>query len=134
MRFQKFGIIIYTVDQTKGVTMNYFIISNRRDNIEEIKNNYKPIIYFDLLDRDLSQEEFFVYVVDIMSEVYAGHNVLITTTNHKGTKKLFETVNYSETPNCCTIYMSDVDGVNFLDATKIDRIIVEENCADNARE
>lgn len=106
--------------------MNYFIISNCRDNIEEIKNNYKPVIHFDLLDRDLSQEEFFIYVVDIMSEVYANHNVLVTTTNHKGTKKLFETVNYSETPGCCTVYISNADETDFLNATKIDQIVIKE--------
>ena len=112
--------------QLYSMVMNYFIISNDRDATEEIKENYKPIIHFDLLDRDLSSDEFFVYAVDIMSEIYAHHNVLITTTNPKGTKTLFKTVNYSEMPDLCTIYMSESDDVDFLNDVVIDRIIIKE--------
>ena len=106
--------------------MNYFIITDDRDCIEKVKENYRPSKHFNLLDRDLSKEEFFLYVVDIMYEVYAGNNVLITTTNHKGIKKLFDTMNIAEIPNYCTLLITSNDDTEYLDNTDIDEIIVEE--------
>lgn len=106
--------------------MNYFIITDNRDCIKDVMENYRPSKHFNLLDRDLSKEEFFLYVVDIMYEVYAGNNVLITTTNHKGIRKLFDTMNIAEVPNYCTLFITNVDDTDYLDATKIDKIIIEE--------
>ena len=106
--------------------MNYFIITDDRNSIENIMENYKPSKHFNLLDRDLCKEEFFLYIVDIMYEVYAGNNVLITTTNRKGIKKLFETMELAEVPNFCTMFITSTDDTDYLNATKIDRIIIEE--------
>lgn len=106
--------------------MNYFIIKDDRNSIEKIMENYNPSRHFDLLDKDLSKEEFFIYVVDIMYEVYAGNNILVTTTNQKGIKKLFETMNLSEVPNYCTMLITSNDDTEYLDNIDIDEIIVEE--------
>lgn len=105
--------------------MNYFVITEDRNKIRIIKENYAPLKHFNLLDRDLTKDEFFTYVIDIMDEVYRGNNVLISTTNRKGIKNLFETINNSEAENYCTVFMTDSDDTDYFKATKIDNIITE---------
>ena len=114
--------------------MNYFIITDDKNCIEKVMENYRPYKHFNLLDRDLSKEEFFLYVVDIMYEVYAGNNVLITTTNYKGIKKLFDVMKATEIPNYHTMFIIDIDHYNWMSPddyeiladSKIDNIIIEE--------
>lgn len=106
--------------------MNYFIITDDRDCIKKVVENYKPYRHFNLLDKDLSKEEFFLYVVDIMYDVYANNNVLITTTNRKGIKKLLEVFSLTEVKNYCTLFITKNDDSDYLDNIKIDEIIVEE--------
>ena len=103
--------------------MQYFIVT---DNDTSIAYSYEPCKVFTIpLDDNSPSERIFVEMLDAFVSMYDDDNIIISTTHdHSNIRTIFDYANQREIDGMCTIFYTNQDDTDFLDATKVDRIIV----------